>query len=147
MIKKTFLLIAILFLGSSVFAQSKEGLNNSDEIKVKCQEIVDHMSNDQISSAFDSLRNIWYLPDDELNYIEQQTIEQLNLVGPRFGKFIGNKLVREDEIEGVLYRVFYVIKYEMHGLRVQFVFYNGRGGKWYLNNFKWDDSLVELFED
>ncbi len=148
MLKKRSLVLALtICLGQLLFAQSKEGLNNIEEIKAQCREIVDHISNDRISVAFDSLRNIWFLPEDELDYIEQQTIEQLNLVEPRFGKCIGTKLVKEDLIEGVLYRVFFVVKYEMHGLRIQFIFYNGKGGKWYLNNFKWDDSLSKLFED
>lgn len=146
-IKSSLLLVTFLALGQIVAAQSKEGLNDIQEIKTHCQTIVDQIGNDKIATAFENLREIWYLPDDEMDYIEQQTIEQINLVEPRFGKFIGSQKVKEDLIDGVLYRVFYVIKYEMHGLRVQFIFYNGKGGKWYLNNFKWDDSLSKLFDD
>ncbi len=143
------LLVALMILGlpSIGLTQGDKGFMNEDEIKEKCQLVIDDFTNDELISAFEKLRQMWVLPEDELAYLEKHTIEQLNLVEDRFGTSIGNKLVKEGTIEDVLYRLTYVVKYQKHGLRVRFTFYSGKGGKWYLNNFKWDTELGLLFEE
>lgn len=146
MFKKCLLLLSLLF-PSLAFAQIEKGLMTQAIIKEKCQEVVTDFSNDKISAAFDKLKALWILPDDELEYLEQTSIEHLNLVESRFGSYIGNKLVKEEIIEDVLYKLTYVVKFEKHGLRIRFTFYNGKADKWYLNSFKWDDSLSKLFEE
>lgn len=143
------LLIVLIMIAFQNFglAQTEKGLTNEEEIKEKCQQIVDDFTNDEITSAFEKIRKLWVLPEDEFDYLEKKSIEQLNLVEDRFGASIGNKLAKENLIEDVLYQVVYVVKFEKHGLRIRFIFYNGKEGKWYLNNFKWDDSLSKLFEN
>jgi len=137
----------IIIFQNLVFSQAEKALSNQTEIKEKCQQIVDDFTKDDITSAFSKIKEIWILPEDELNNLETQSIKQLNVVEDRFGAVIGNKLVKEDLVEDVLYRLNYVVKLDYHGLRIQFVFYNGKDGKWYLNKFKWDDSLSKLFKD
>ncbi|MEL7221109.1 MAG: hypothetical protein AAGJ93_07305 [Bacteroidota bacterium] len=146
--KKILLLFALFIMTQNLaFTQVDKGLTTEEEIKEKCQQIVDDFTNDEIIAAFGKLNEIWVLPADELDYMEKQSIEQLNIVEGRFGSSIGNKLAKEELIEEVLYRLTYVVKFDKHGLRLRFIFYNGTGGKWYLNSFKWDDSLSKLFED
>jgi|GEM_PF-1506903 len=144
---KALLIISLLVaLQNFTFAQIDKSLADIEIIKQKCKEIADDYADDKISSAFDKIREIWVLPTDELDYLEKKSIEQINLVADRFGTCIGNKFVKEQLIEDILYKVTYVIKFEKHALRLEFIFYNGKGGRWYLNNFKWDDSLKKLFE-
>lgn len=145
--KKLIVILIAMMLQCLVFSQTEKGLASEAEAKTKSQLIIDDITNDALTAAFEKIGAIWILPEDELDYLENRTIEQLNSIGERFGTRIGNKLVQEDLIESVLYRLTYVIKFEKHGIRVQFIFYNGAAGKWYLNNFKWDDSLSKLFEE
>jgi len=145
--KNLLVIIALLLFQNFAFSQVEKGIESQAEIKEKCQQIVDDFTKDDISSVFEQLRKIWILPVDELNNLESQTIKQLNVVEDRFGDFIENKLVNEDLVVDVLYRLDYVVKLDYHALRVRFVFYNGKDKKWYLNNFKWDDSLSEIFSD
>ncbi|MCB0532801.1 MAG: hypothetical protein KDD14_11445 [Saprospiraceae bacterium] len=147
MYKKLIVILIAILLQNFAFSQTEKGLASAAEAKAKSQLIIDDITNDDLPAAFEKIRAIWILPEDELDYLENRTIEQLNSIGDRFGARIGNKLVQEDLIESVLYRLTYVVKFEKHGIRIQFIFYNGAAGKWYLNNFKWDDSLSKLFEE
>jgi hypothetical protein len=147
MYKKILIFILVLSVQNLAFSQSDKGLVTKNEVKEKCQQIVDDFSKDDIALAFEKLRNLWILQLDELSYLEQKSIEQLNLVEDRFGNHIGNKFIKEETIDGLLYRLTYVVKFEKHGIRLVFIFYNGKGGKWYLNNFKWDDGMSKLLDD
>jgi hypothetical protein len=147
MYKKVLIFILVLSFQNLAFSQSDKGLVTKNEVKEKCQQIVDDFSKDDIALAFEKLRSLWILQLDELSYLEQKSIEQLNLVEDRFGNHIGNIFIKEETVDGLLYRLTYVVKFEKHGIRLVFIFYNGKGGKWYLNNFKWDDGMSKLLDD
>lgn len=147
MIKIASFLVLGLFLQNTCFSQTEKGMDSLSLVRAECRLIAEEFSNDKISKAFERLRGIWILPKDELDFIEKKSIEQLNLVEDRYGKSIKVVQAKEDLIEDILYRVTYVVKYERHGLRLRFIFYNGKDNKWYLNNFKWDDSLSLLFDE
>lgn len=147
MTKKLLIICSLLVLQNITFGQVIDGLADEAEIKKECQLIVDDFMNGKITVAFDKLRVLWILPENEIDYLEKQSVKQFNLVEDRFGEPIGNKFVKEELIEDIAYRVTYVLKYEKHGIRIQFMFYNGKEGQWYLNSFKWDDGLSKLFED
>lgn len=147
-IKKIITIIIVLILTKiNGFSQVDKGLNDTLKIRKECERIVTLFMNDSIIESFKKLKDLSILPLDEIDYLEQKTIEQLNLVEDRFGKSIGNKLVKTQFIDSVLYSLIYVVKYEKHGLRLRFIFYNGKNDKWYLNNFKWDDSLSSLLNE
>ncbi len=138
--------ISILFFQVSVFGQSYKTFKNLDEMKSESKKIVDHFANEKGVEAFARLKDVWVLPLNELESLESQTIKQLNLLEGRFGEIVGSKLVNEELLENVLYRLTYVLKFEKHGLRFIFTYYNGKEDKWVLNGFKWDDSLSKLLE-
>lgn len=145
--KNHIIVLLFLFIGfNSTSAQVDKGLQNIEITKEKSQEIMDDFFKDEISLAFLKLRAIWILPADELDYLEKKTIEQMNLLGYRYGAALGTMLVKEQKIEGLLYRLTYVIKYEHHALRFLFTYYNGKDDKWFLNSFKYDDTLSELID-
>lgn len=110
----------------------------------ECKDLTTLFMNDEISTFFKRLKEIWILPNDELDYLEQKTIQQLNIVNERFGSVIGNKLVKSQYIDDLLYRLTYVVKFEYHAIQLRYTFYKGKDNLWYLNNFKWDDSISEL---
>lgn len=145
---KNYLIVSFfLFIGYvSSTAQVDKGLTGVDVLKEKSQEIMDDFKKDEISLAFLKLRAIWILPSDELDYLEKKTIEQINMIGYRFGAPIGTMLVKEQQIDGLLYRLTYVVKYEHHALRFLFTYYNGKDDKWFLNSFKFDDTLTALID-
>jgi hypothetical protein len=128
------------------FAQDAIGFKDTSEVINVCNKISKHFMNDEISEVFNKIRIISELPSDEIDFLEKKTIEQLNLLENRYGKCLSIKLVKKQLVEDVLFNLLYVIKYEKHGLRLQYTFYNGKNDRWYLNNFKWDDKLSSLVE-
>lgn len=86
------------------------------------------------------------MPENEFTYLKQKSIPQLNLVDDRFGTTIGNVLAKEGFIKGLSCQITYVLKFDIHGIRIKFVFYSGKEGKWYLNGFSWDDQLAKILE-
>ena len=142
-------LSVLLFLCCTVIvhAQTDKGIAELEEAKSICNEIVREFNIDNMSSAFVKIRNVLNLPDNEIDYLEKESIKQTNVIINNFGACVGHKLVSEQLIDEVYYRLVYVVKHEGHGLRLIFDFYNGKGSKWYMNSFKWDDSLSELFNN
>ena len=151
MYKKIFFTLLVLLFHNIAFSQTQtregKGIDTKKEIQNKCKTIVEDFMNDKMKETFEGIGKMWVFPEDELDYMERKSMEQLNSIESKFGKPLENKLVKEELIEGVLYRLSYAIRYERHGLRIRFTFYYGAENKWYLDNFKWDDSLDELFED
>ena len=144
--KKIFagILFLLPFLGMA--QQEEKGLPHIIAIKEATNDIISNFNQDSIAVAYKLMREIWILPEEELDRMENQSTEQLGRLNERFGEYIDYKLVRVDEVEDVLYRISYVLRYEKHGLRVVFQFYKGKGDLWYLNQFNWDDALTRLFE-
>lgn len=146
--KKNFIFISLIIIFQNACSgQTEKGIAYKDQVKENCQLIVDDFTNGKLNSAFDQLEKIWVLPKKEIDKLEKQTIDQLSFVESRFGSIIGNKFVQEKIIEDLLYQLTYVVKLENHAIRLNFVFYNGKGGLWYLNKFTWDDDLSKLLED
>lgn len=102
--------------------------------------------NDEISVFFEKLKEIWILPSDEIDYLEEKTIKQLNILNGRFGNTISNSLVKSEYLDSLLFRLTFVIKFEYHAIKLRYTFYNGLDNKWYFNNFKWDDEISQLLE-
>jgi hypothetical protein len=112
----------------------------------ECHSLTTLFMNDEISAFFEKLKEIWILPSDEIDYLEEKTIKQLNILNGRFGNTISNSLVKSEYLDGLLYRLTFVIKFEYHAIKLRYTFYNGLENKWFLNNFKWDDGISELLD-
>jgi len=143
-----FLFVAVLLtFANFLFGQVEKGVDGFKEAKDKAQIIVDHLKNDEVNVAFEKIGEILILPEDEIDNLETQTIKNLNLIEKNYGSVIGSKLVKEELVEDVLFRLTYVVKYEIYGVRYIFTYYNGLKGKWYLVSFKWDDSVMKLLDE
>ncbi|WP_299182077.1 hypothetical protein [uncultured Aquimarina sp.] len=74
-------------------------------------------------------------------------MDHFNTFEVEYGASIGNKLVKEDVIEDLMYMITYVLKYERSGVLIKFTFYKGKNDNWYLNDFKWDNDILSLFKE
>lgn len=145
--KNTFILLTLFLLSNIMNAQEFVGAENIDEVKKVCEKITTEFEKENVDAAFEILRNIWFIPDSEILKLEAQTNKQLSFIGDRFGKSIGSKLVKTKLVEDVAIELTYVVKHEFHLLRFRYTFYKGKEDLWYLNNFKWDDSISAIFSD
>jgi len=100
---------------------------------------------EKIDDAFALLKPHWPLPGNEIDTLVLKTIQQRNVMEPRFGKSLGYVFVREDRIADVAVRYTYLEKRERTALRWRFDFYKP-DNEWVLNTIKWDDNFIELFD-
>lgn len=112
----------------------------------ECHSLTTFFMEDEIYDFFERIKEIWIIPSDEIDYLEQKTIKHLNLVNERFGNVIGSSLVKSEYLDSLLYRLTFVVKFEYHAIKLRYTFYNGLENKWFLNNFKWDDGISELLD-
>jgi hypothetical protein len=94
--------------------------------------------------AFVLIGSQWPFPVAELEQVQEQAEKNQVFVEERFGQPCGYRLVKEEVVPEVCLRYTYVIKYEKHLVRWQFVFYKAKD-RWQLDSFKWDDSIEALF--
>lgn len=106
--------------------------------------VIDHVAKGQIEEAFVLIGSQWPFPVAELEPVKEQAEKNQVFVKERFGQLCGYRLVKEEVVPEVCLRYTYVIKYEKHLVRWQFVFYKAKD-RWQLNSFKWDDAIEALF--
>jgi len=99
---------------------------------------------DKINEAFALLKPHWPMPVSEIDALVLTTIQQRNLVAPRFGKSIGFELVHEEALSDFAIRYTFAEKREIHALRWQFTFYKP-SALWKVNSVTWDDNFGMLF--
>jgi hypothetical protein len=91
------------------------------------------------------MRLYWPLPENEIDNLEQKTIQYSNLIQERYGKSIGIIKVKEEKISDFALRETYILRYNINGLRFIYTYYKSSQGR-ILNTFKWDDSISEEFK-
>ncbi|WP_299259307.1 hypothetical protein [uncultured Aquimarina sp.] len=144
---KLLICIMVMICQHLCFSQKEKGFANREEIKEECQQIINDFSQKNIAAGLIKIGMMWVFTRDEYKYINQRTMDHFDTFEVEYGALIGNKLVKEDVIEDLIYMVTYVIKYERSGVIIKFTFYNGKNDKWYLNDFKWDKDLLRLFKE
>jgi|SRR5688572_21104340 len=98
---------------------------------------------DDVAGAFGLLRTYAPLPANEFDVLVQTTIQQRNVVAPRFGKSLGYVFLKEERVSDFLIRYTYVEKRETHALRWRILLYKPNK-EWIINAITWDDRLPEL---
>lgn len=139
-------IVLALMLQSSAFAQMEKGVESREAAFKACEEIVGHFGNGASDLAFYELLKIWNMGESEFEEFKQGFQETIPKIMDRFGTPIGSVMVKDELIEGLLYRVSCAIKHETYGMQMLFTFYKGKGDEWYLSNISWNDKLSELFE-
>lgn len=142
-IKNTFLLILVLNITSSI-AQDKT-LTSPKEAREFSQKCSNLFKDNKISQFFGELRPYWPLPENEINGLEEKTIQYINLLQSRFGKIEGVVKVKEEVINDFAIRETFILKFENSAIRLIYTYYKNNSG-WVLNAFKWDDSFSEEFK-
>ena len=138
-------LVCLLFVVNSSMAAEKKFLSTKSEIKKLCEDFMQKIVAGEVETAFDIIEPHFHIPEDELSMLKLQTVKQLGLVGPRFGKPIGYEFVKEESIKKTLLKYTFIEKFEEHAVRWIFIFYKPKE-KWLLNSFLWDDMIHTLFE-
>ncbi len=145
--KKIIILLAVLFNFTIICeAQDEKGITSLNEVKDISLQVTENFKNKEITEAFVTLRRIWILNETEINRLESTVKEQQSVVYDNYGESIGINLVQEELVDGVIYKLTYVVRHEWHGMKLTFIYYYGKGDTWYLNNFNWDDKISELVD-
>ncbi len=138
--------IVLLLLLSTIPVCRGQGLGFLDGIEARsyCEEVINHVEKGRIEEAFVLIGSQWPFPVEELKQVQEQAEKNRVFVEERFGQPCGYRLVKEEVVPEVCLRYTYVIKYEKHLVRWQFVFYKAKD-RWQLNSFEWDDAIEALF--
>ncbi len=143
--KAVFSIVLLLLLLIVPVCRGQElGFLDGIEARSYCEAVIDHVAKDQIKEAFVLIGAQWPFPVVELKEVQEQAEKNQVFVEERFGQPCGYRLVKEEVVSEVCLRYTYVIKYEKHLVRWQFVFYKAKD-RWQLNSFKWDDAIEALF--
>ncbi len=143
--KPIFLIVCILFLSSSLYSQETNPGVDKMETKTISDSIMKLVKEEKLKEAFTIIKKHWPLPESEIDILEYQTTSQLEQVKVRFGSSLEYVLIDQKEIKDTFIKYVYVIKYERHITRWEFIFYKPKT-KWILNTFKWDDDMGKLFQ-
>ena len=119
-------------------------LADKDELRAFADQIVAAAADGRVADAFALMRPRMPLSEEEINAAEELTVRQLKMVAPRYGDAVGYEFIRSDVAGESLVKLLYIVKYEKHIVRWEFIFYRPHD-KWMLNNFKWDDQAIRLF--
>lgn len=137
------ILIVLVVLLSTELTYAQNFLPNKEAVTKHTENVMKYLEASEIPKAFSELQEYWPLPENEIIQLESQTIKQFNLVGSRFGNISGYDFIKDDGLKDYVIRKTYVIKFELHMIRVLFTYYKNEKG-WILNSFKWDDQFEEL---
>jgi hypothetical protein len=120
-------------------------LSSAAEAKALADSAMQLIVSDKVNEAFDLLKTQWPLPSNEIDAIVLKTIQQRNVVEPRFGKTIGYVFIKEEKVSDLFVRYTFAEKHELHAIRWQFTFYKPKA-VWKVNAVYWDDNMAELFK-
>lgn len=98
----------------------------------------------KIPDAFDLLEPYWPLPKNELEAMEEKTIQLMNMLQDRFGNQFGYTWVRDEKIADIAIRETWMVQFEVSAIRLMFTYYKNPSG-WIVNAFEWDDQMSEEF--
>jgi hypothetical protein len=134
--------LTAFFLLTACTSDAKEvGLLSESDTKTLCSSAADTFGKGNIQGAFDALAIHWPLPKEDIDAIAIQSKSQMNLVGARYGGYVGVEFIRTTKAGESFFRHLYAIKYDNHAVRFSCSFYRPRD-KWIVNGFNWDDQPV-----
>jgi hypothetical protein len=119
-------------------------LRNPEEAKELAEKVLARVVVGNMDSAFALVKPHWPFPENELEELATQAVQQRNLMANRIGKSIGFALVRREMVPEVFLRLTYVEKLENTGLRWMFTFYKAKDA-WKCHSLVWDDDIAKLF--
>jgi hypothetical protein len=142
---KISVVVLLLIISFQSFGQEKylKDAGETEKLSIKSTEffIANKMKN-----CFSELQKYWPLPENEIESLQEKTTRYMNIIEERFGKPIDFKKVKNETISDFAIRETYIIRFENTAIRVIYTYYKNDKG-WILNEFKWDDSFSEEFQE
>lgn len=115
------------------------------EARSLCDDAMRALHEGDADRAFDRLGTHWAFSPDEMTELQAEVGRTRAIVADRYGDALDYRLVRKDTVDDVLARFVYLERFERHGLRWRFTFYEG-GNEWTLNDVYFDDEIEALFD-
>ena len=131
--KAILVLASVLGLTLWIVPAVSASVPTKGEAQQLCEAFLKEVIAGDVESAFAVVTPHMPLPESELSSLELQTIKQLGLIGPRFGKVISYKFVKEENVGDFIVRYTFVEQFDRHVLRWTFLFYRPQNG-WLLNS-------------
>jgi hypothetical protein len=138
---------AVLLLAAPpvLFAQQEVALRSENDAIRFCEEVMQHLQKKEYDAGFDLLYDISVPSMKEgVRDLRFNTEDQINQIQPSFGQIVGFRALKTENFADVLLKVTYLLMFEHHALRWEFLFYKPRQ-QWVLDNIYWDDTLTKLF--
>ena len=92
-------------------------LEEPSDTKWLCDLFMLKLINEGVQAAFQELMPYFSIPADEISVIQLQTIQQLEMIKPRYGEQLGYTLLKEENVENVVLKFTYLQKFEKHAIR------------------------------
>jgi len=125
--------------------EKEDSLATVAEARSLCDDAMGALHEGDADRAFDRLETHWAFSPDEMTELQAELGRTRAVVAERYGDALDYRLVREDTVGDVLARFVYLERFERHGLRWRFTFYEGGSG-WGLNDVYFDDEIEALFD-
>lgn len=123
----------------------KDRLYTMSEARTLSDTAMAAIHNENLDRAFRLLRSHWPFSDDEMASLRREVERIRTVVAGRYGDSIDYRFVQTDEAAQVLVRFSYLERFDHHGLRWAFTFYQGRA-RWLMNDLSFNDDLYALLD-
>lgn len=120
-------------------------LKSIDEARALSKKGTDLFLEKKLPEFFKEVKKYWPLPANEVDGLEEKTIQYMNLLESRFGAMSTAVKVKEEKISDFALKETYLIKFEYSAIRLIYTYYKNDKG-WIIHAFKWDDSFAEEFK-
>lgn len=138
---KKYILILMLLFPLLLQSQTKT-YKNLNEVKANTKNIANEFINKNYAKLFNSLKPYWGIETSEIDSLIVKTQRFQNYFNERLGKAIDAVKIKEQNLENILFKESYVLRFEKSALRIVLVYYKNDAG-WVINYFNWDDKFLE----
>ena len=141
---KIILNLIFLYLCNNLQAQVIE-MKSIEDARALSKKGTELFLEKKIPSFFNEIKKYWPMPANEIDGLEEKTIQYMNLLESRFGEMQSTIKVNEEKISDFALRETYLVKFEYSAIRLIYTYYKNENG-WIIHAFKWDDSFSEEFK-
>lgn len=140
--------LALTLLLSSIAAARAEGktLNDRSAAQAQTATFMDHVSKDDITGAYQSMRNFLGVPADAFDKAGQEAAKYFKQVHERAGETLSTETVKAESIADDFYRISSIQKFPAAAIAWQFTFYQPTDG-WKLVGVTYTTDLEALYKD
>lgn len=137
---KTYYFLLFISLSTLSFSQSKV-FANIKEIRQNTEKVANQFLNKDLDNLFEELKPYWVLTNDRIDTLKVRTKGFVPQIKQSFGEAIDVVKVKEVNLENVLFKEVYFIRYFRSAIRLEMVYYFNDQG-WFINSFEWNDKIL-----